>query len=221
MTEVATTVLEPARDLLSRAQDNTYRWPADFAGFHAALLLVCDGRSLHGTVEVAPGAQVFVELPGVEEDHTEWVHQQLSSVAMHRQPVPSGEGELRHVISYVDDPEQAEHPLGVKVAVADPLCSSYRIRDGRISEITRHPQTVTIRVQIQHRTETADGRFVPSHLVSTLSDPQTGQIRQVEVLDEEWTRLGDLVLPARRTVSTHTADGVTVRSIELSGHALR
>lgn len=209
-----------AADLLRRAHSTIYRWPPGFAGFRAALGLVVDGERWRGTVGVAPGPQVWLEVPGAGDEQLEWARRHLDSLVAHRQPATFAEGDGQYEISYAEDgSDGGADPRGVLLAVADRIDSTYRVQDDQITEITRRPPGVVVRVYPQHRVPVEDGRLLPRHLVSTLADPQTGRVRQVEVLDEQWGEMRDgLALPMRRRAITQTETGVAVRALEFEEH---
>src|SRR6185295_8638966 len=71
-----------ARDLLRRASEKTYRWPKDFKGFEADLVIGHQGRTANGTVRVKPGEDTAVTLP--DENLQEWAQGQIGMMAVHR-----------------------------------------------------------------------------------------------------------------------------------------
>ncbi len=66
----------------------------------------------------------------------------------------------------------------------------------------------------------AEGKFLPRSYLVHYWDAATGGLQKVETVQERWARVGKLDLPVRHTVSTASDAGLSVRSVELSGHTL-
>jgi Protein of unknown function (DUF3386) len=204
--------------LLARAQAGLYRWPEGFAGFSAEVRLRTPDGAGGGVVEVTGPDQVRLVLDGVAVEDRDWCERQLRSLVAHRWAASFEDNDGACEVSLVEP--EGSHSLGALVAVADRLQSTYRLRDGRIVEITRHPPRMTVRVYVQDHVLAPDGRMLPRHVTSTLSDPDSGAVRQVEILDQAWDTTGVVVLPVARRVVTVDENGARARSIELSEVAI-
>ncbi|GAA3121812.1 DUF3386 family protein [Streptosporangium carneum] len=207
--------MSPGSTSLERAKALLYRWPADFTGFSADLLLTDAALTFRGTVRIEAGrpAEPEITLEGASDEQVGWVARQLTSLVTHRS--------ARHEddeagLTVTED--STDHPLGVLVTTDDRFGSTYRIRGDWITEITRHTPSTTVRVYVVNRVTTSDGRFLPCHLAATLSDPETGAITGLELLDERYVEVDGVMLPARRSVVSQSSRGVVTRVVELGAH---
>ncbi|MEV8631196.1 DUF3386 family protein [Streptosporangium sp. NPDC051023] len=206
--------MSSASSALERARALIYRWPADFAGFSANLSLKDATHTFRGTARIGTdrSAEPEVTLEGASGEQVEWVTRQLASLVAHRRARRNDEAAPTLA------EESADHPLGVLVRTDDRFGSAYRVRGDWITETTRHTPSATVRVYVANRETTPDGRFLPCHLATTFSDPETGTITRLELLDERYVEVDGLMLPARRSVISQSSRGVVARVIELGAH---
>jgi hypothetical protein len=85
-----------ARQLLQEVHARMYKWPATFAGYRAALTVQEEERLWHGEVTVQPRQAVVVQLDS-DESVRAWVHESLSTQAMHLAHIPFAQGDGRYV----------------------------------------------------------------------------------------------------------------------------
>jgi hypothetical protein len=223
--EFATIVFSwpPARDepdtdavrLFQEAVANRAQW-VDFPGFQANIAGVVDDRPYSGKVTIDPAGKVDLTLddPTVKS----WVADQLASIIMHRQPTPANE---TPVLRFAQETGPAEHPLGTLLEFeGGRFASSYRIKDGRIRVVNRHlgPQNLTITVLDESRNP--EGKLLPQSYLVHYWDDASGNLERTESIQETWTRVGNLDLPTSHVVTSASPKGLSVRSIELSNHAL-
>ena len=117
-----------ARQLLQETHARMYKWPATFAGYRAVLTIQEEERLWHGEATVRPQQAVIVQLDSDESIRT-WVHESLSTQAMHLADIPFAQGDGRYILTF--DPQEAgtsRHPRGVRVLLhGGRLASWYRI----------------------------------------------------------------------------------------------
>jgi Protein of unknown function (DUF3386) len=204
-----------ARDLLRRAFEKTYRWPKDFTGFEADLILSHQGRAVKGTVRVKLGEDVTVTLP--DEDLKQWAQGQIGMMAVHRGPRTFEASDGRHKLTLG---EEDNHPLGRLVFIhGDGMNSRYRIREDRIQQIQRTPPHVKFTINVEESLPTKDGRFLTSRY-SVYYFSSDGQLRQVENYWDTPAQAGDLYLPGQRRVSFAENGEVVTRTLHFQGHRL-
>jgi hypothetical protein len=96
---------------------------------------------------VRPRRAVDVQLDGDERVRT-WVHESLSTQAMHLVDMPFAQGDGRYVLTF--DPQEAGtglHPRGVRVILhGGRLASWYRIHEQRYSQFGRTAPDGTRRI---------------------------------------------------------------------------
>lgn len=197
-----------ARDLLRRASEKTYRWPKDFAGFEAGLVISHQGRAVKGTVRVKLGEDVVVTLP--DEDIKQWAQGQIGMMAVHRGPRMFETADGRHKLTLGADDN---HPLGRMVLIhGDGMNSRYRIKEDRIQQIQRTPPHVKFTINVEDSLTTRDGKFLTSRYSVYYFSPD-GQLRQVESYWDTPALVGDLYLPGQRRVNCSENGEVVTRMI--------
>ena len=205
--------------MFEKALANRAPW-SDFPGFSAEVTGTLDGRAFSGKVNVTADGGVKAELDDAAA--RPWLEDQLGSIAMHRNSEndrgPSTD-KPKPVLRFADDDE--DHPLGRLLAFqGGRFASSYRVKDDRITVVNRHIGKQTMTITVLDDTKNAEGKYVPHSYLVHYWDALTGDLQRVETIQERWTRVGKLDLPTRHTVSTASNTGLSVRSFELSKHAL-
>jgi hypothetical protein len=204
-----------ARDLLRRASEKTYRWPKDFKGFEADLVIGHQGKTFKGTVRVKLGEDTAVTLP--DEDLKEWSQGQIGMMAVHRGPRTFETADGRHKLTLGEDDS---HPLGRLVLIhGDGMNSRYRIKEDRIQQIQRTPPHIKFTINVEDSLTTRDGRFLTSRYSVYYFSPD-GQLRQTESYWDTPALVGDLYLPGQRRVNLSENGGVVTRTILFQGHRL-
>lgn len=206
--------------MLRHAQEGTYRFPAGFAGFTARLLLVWEGGEAEGQVTALDPSKVEVHLEGPEPDR-EWASRELASLIAHRWPQTYESGDGRYPKE--SDPDDC-HPLGTLIKLrGDPLSSSYRVRDGQVTQINRHVGNGRFSIVIQARRTAprghADGRGVPTQFAVCHWDG-TGRLVRSDLYSDAYVEMNDLLLPERRRVVSADDQGLVAREMRLEQHSL-
>lgn len=206
-----------AHAVLRQAHEAGYKFPAGFAGFTATLTFIQDGAAVSGRVTVRAPRDIQFEIDA-DEAAIGWLKQEIGSMAGHRWPTSYEAGDGRWTLTLEDD---AGHPLGQTVTVHDdPFGSSYRVRDGQISEVNRQMGgtrfTITI---LQHQTA-ADGRNLPSVFTVAYWDVNEGRLTRSDAYTDRYATVSGASLPVGRRVVTSTDTGQTTREMILNGHEL-
>jgi hypothetical protein len=213
---MTTVHLDLADEHLRAAQEGGYHHPPGFAGFSATVAIQAGGETATGTVTIGPDAEPQLDLAG-SEDARAWAGRELASMAAHRRHRTYEEGDGRHGkrLGPAD-----EHPLGRRVELDDPLSSSFRVRDGQLTEITRSHGNRRFTIVIQDRVAAPDGRSVSTSFTVSYWDTDTGRLTRADTYADGYVERDGLLLPAFRQVATSDDDGLTVRRLELSDHRL-
>lgn len=214
---MALTEAPSAADALVRAaHDAGYRFPPGFPGFRATLTFARAGVRGSGTVVFAAGARPQIDIDLPEEDER-WLEHELGSLAGHRfhRAYEDADGPLDK-----DLRENDGHPLGPLVALDDPLDSTYRIADGRISEISRTHGGVRFTILIQERLDTGDGRSLSSAFTVFHWELGTRRLLRTDAYSDRHVEWRGVIVPARRRVATATDAGLVVRELVLGEHGL-
>lgn len=206
-----------AHALLRAAHEGGYRFPADFAGFSADVQIERNGDIETGRVTLRSPRDIAIET-NVDEETLGWLEHELASMAGHRWPTPYAESDGRWTLT---QEEGDGFPLGSLITVHDdPFRSSYRLRDGRISQVNRHMGPTRFSINIHEHTVLPDGRTLPTIFTVAFWDTAQGRLTRADEYRDRYIEVGGVQLPAERRILRFADDGVSVRTLTLSGHAL-
>ena len=206
-----------AHAALREAHEAGYKFPQGFAGFTASLTFVQDGEAVSGRVTVRAPRDIQFD---IEADDTAigWLKQEIGSMAGHRWPASYEAGDGRWTLTLEDD---AGHPLGQTVNVhEDPFDSSYRLRDGHISQVNRQMGGTRFTITILDHQTAADGRSLPSDFTVAYWDIAGGRLTRADAYTDRYATVAGTSLPVGRRVVTSTDTGQTTRELILNGHEL-
>jgi uncharacterized protein DUF3386 len=210
-----------ARQLLQEVHARMYKWPATFAGYRTVLTVQEEAHLWHGEATVRPRHAVDVQLDGDECVQT-WVHESLSTQAMHLVDIPFEQGDGRYVLTF--DPQEAgtgPHPRGVRVILhGGRLASWYRIQEQRYSQIGRTAPDGTRRINTIERYEAAaDGRLYATHyILAHFPAHGASLVGLTSYVNEFVEHQPALLLPSRRIILYVEGGYARARVITLSAH---
>lgn len=188
-----------AEAVMLRAHQARSGWETGFPGFSASVAATIDGDRVEGTVTVRPDGEVEVDLPAGPA--AEWVQRQLASIAMHR----TAGARDRYDVSFADG--ETDHPLGRLIRFHGGTTHSvYRIKDDVITEVHRQIEGQRFTISVTHTDRTPEGKTLTRHFNVSYWDAESGDLVSNDDFQDDWTRLGDFDLPARRLM-IHTAKG--------------
>lgn len=210
-----------AHEVLKEAHYGSYRFPAEFAGFTADFTAAEGGKDgftvVSGSLEVSDPRTIAVS--GAEGDLAEFVKKEVGSMAGHRWGTPYEQGDGRWTLTIADE---SEHPLGRLITVHDdPFKSSYRVRDGRITQVNRSMGPMSFTISMQSHTPATDGKQLPETFTVTFWDGRSGRLTRSDIYTDRYESVGGVTLPAERRVLSAEDDGITGREIRLSNWKLR
>jgi hypothetical protein len=216
--DVSTAATTTADDLLEAAHAAAYRFPKDFTGFTATLRTHAGEV---GTVTVTGPRAITVELP-THATEADWDREEITSMVGHRWASSYAEGDGRWA-KRLEANSAGETGQLVKI-LDDPFDSAYRIVDGAIAEVHRTMGDVRFTIAIADRVQTLDGRWLPSHFTvfhwKTADGEDARRLIRADQYRDEYVRVDDVYLPARRTVVSATDDGLITRACELVTHRM-
>jgi Protein of unknown function (DUF3386) len=210
-----------ARQLLQEVHARMYKWPTAFAGYRAVLTVQEEDCLWHGEATVQPPQAVVVQLDS-DESVRAWVHESLSTQAMHLADIPFAQGDGRYVLTF--DPQETgtgRHPRGVRVLLyGGRLASWYRIQEQRYSQIGRTAPDGTRRINTIERYEAAaDGRLYATHyILAHFPAHGASLIGLASYVNEFVEHQPGLLLPSRRTIWRVEGGRTRARVIALSAH---
>ncbi len=207
-----------ARDLLRRAFEATARWPKDFKGFTADLIVNVNGKETSGPVIVKGPREVSVQLSDGETP--KWAQDQLSMIAVHRGPRSFEESDGKYALTMEED----GHPFGTKLVIHGSN-SFYRIKDNRITQINRkmaHPgmSPFAFTINVEESTITQDQKNLTTKYTVYYYSPTDGKLTNVESFTDTHVRVGSSDLPATRRIISYEDGRVVVKSLIFKNHKL-
>jgi hypothetical protein len=206
-----------AYELLKGAQALRETFPMDFAGFKAELIFDDNGQIRSGSLDYQPAAGAKLTIAGLSDEANSWLTQQLNSLLSHRRASDFAKGEGRYPLSL---PPGDHSPLGRRVLINDKLKSSYRIRDGQITEVDR-TMGDRIVITILATRGTGNGKYLPHHFVVNTFDAKSGALSRTDMFTDEFAELDGVWLPSMRRVISAEAGKLTGRVIAIRNPQLR
>ncbi len=206
-----------AHDLLGQAHNAAYRFPEGFGGFEADLEFNCDGFVATGTVCVTSPRSINLDLD-VPEDDQKWLRQELGSIAGHRWNLPYERADGGNTLTLsAEDGDPSGRVIQVH---GDRFDSSYRVQQGEISQVNRAMGQMGFSIQIQNRVAASDGRTLPSDFTVLYWNTDDGRFSRADVYKDTYEDVEGVYLPVSRRIISADDEGVTVRQLRLSRHAL-
>ncbi len=202
-----------ATKLLAETRAKRASWGTEFPGFTADVALNADGTV--GTAKLRVATDGTAEWDGLDAAKFPWVKPLVKVNLEHRMPsIPASPTPCRF------GPDSGPHPLGREVIlIGDGMGSRYRIRDGQITVVNREGPGPKFTTTVLTTQKTPEGTYLPTSFVITFWS-KDGAISHSDHHTETTTRVGSFDLPSELRVVAATKDGVSVRTLKLTGHKL-
>jgi Protein of unknown function (DUF3386) len=207
---------QSADALLRQAHARAYRYPAEFKGFRAELTWRVDERSGAGGAVASPGPEIELGLDAPESDRA-WVERELRSIVAHRQASAYDERDGRHAKRTVD---HGAHPLGTLVELVDEYGSSYRVAGDQLSAVTRSIGDRRFTIVVHERAVMPDGTGLPTSFTVFYWNAESGRLSATEAYRDAAVEVDGVYLPQSREIVRGDDEGLSVRSLALTGHEL-
>ena len=208
---------QAAWELLRAASQARQTMPDGFKGFSADLVLGVDGENFTGKIEFLREGESKIEFGALPETQKSWFNDRLLNLIGHRRGGDWEKGDGRFPITF--SAEKPNH-YGVAVELNDRLQSRYRIKDGKVSEVTRTAGGTTFTISVLQTQEADAGKYLSNHFVVTYRDAQTLKPTMFEGYRDAYTRFEGVWLPKSRVV-VEIGDAIspTTRTIQLLNFA--
>ena len=204
-----------ARELLRRAFERTARWPADFNGFTANLAVNVDEKEFKGSVTVKSAQDVSVSFADAEIQ--KWAAGTIGMIAVHRGPRTFDQSDGKSVLTLDRGPV---HPMGQTIHIHDSLKSHYRVKDDRITQISRSMGPMKFTINVEDSALTQDNKYLTTRYTVYYFNAQGGALTNVESFMDTHVRVGRADLPASRRIISAENGVVSVKTIAFSNHQL-
>jgi len=207
-----------AKALLQDAFDKTSRWGETFPGITADLILNQNGTEYKGkvTIQSSKETDVSLEVGPEGEALLGWLKNQVGMMAAHRASRSFEESDGKYSITFAK--ELDVHPLGRQICIhGDGMHSRYRIKEGRIQQISRSMGKMRFTINIVESMTTKDNKFLTTQYVVYYFTPE-GQISQVENFTDTPFEICGVYLPGTRRIISAENGEVLVRVLEFKNH---
>jgi hypothetical protein len=153
-----------------------------------------------------------------DENLAAWAKQEIASIAGHRWPTDYAQSDGRWTLTI----EKAQDsPMGQLVTVhGDPFQSSYRVRDGRLFQVTRQMGETRFTISTLDYTTSADGRFLPAEFVVNYWNVEDGRLTRSDAYSDRYETVNDVTIPSYRRVVSAADQGLVAREVILSNITL-
>jgi len=201
--------------LLKSAHDARQVMPETFVGFDAKVSFVDDDKESQGTISFRTGEKAKLKIDGLSSEQFDWLQDKLLSLIGHRRGGDFRKRDGANPLTFAKEPE---NNFGRLIELNDSMNSSYRVKNGKVLEVTRCPGKVRFTISVIE-TQTADpGKYLANHFVVSYRDKKTNALQSVEGFRDSYKAVDGVWLPARRTVVSVTPEHITpqIRRIVLS-----
>ena len=206
-----------AHGLLKAAHESGYRFPSEFAGFSSDIEISVNGETRRGHVVLRSPRDLDLDIEA-DEATMGWVRHEIGSMVGHRWPTPYAESDGRWILTLE---EEAAHPLGQLIKVHDdPFDSSYRLRDGRITQVNRHMGPTRFSINIHEHALTADGRTLPSAFTVAFWNTEEGRLTRTDAYQDRYVEIGGIQVPEKRRILRAEDSCISVHEMMLSNYTL-
>jgi hypothetical protein len=202
-TEPAATAAKPqqadpaAYALLKKAHDSRQVMPADFPGFRSELVFQQGDQVWRGELIYRRQGETEVRLQGADEASLGWARGQILNLVGHRRGGDFAKGDGRHPLQLGPDDG---NPYGRLIVLNDGLQSSYRVRDNKVTEVTRTSEGSRFTISVLEAMDADDGKYLANHFLVTYRDAATGALQKFEGYRDGYSRIHGIWLPTSRTV---------------------
>lgn len=183
--------------LLKKAHDSRQVMPPDFDGFRAELTLQQGDRTLTGELVYRRKGETDVKLQGADAASLDWARAQLLNLVGHRRGGDFDQGDGKNPLELGP---RDDNPYGRLIVLHDALESSYRVKDGKVTEVTRTAGGSRFTISVIDTIDADDGKYLANHFVVTYRDAATGALQKFEGYRDSYARVNGVWLPTGRTV---------------------
>lgn len=191
-----------AYDLLKSAHDNRQVMPENFAGFSAKVMYKKDGVAHNGTLVYRRKGKTEIEFPGLTKEDFSWLEDKVLNLIGHRRGGDFNRGDGRHALSLGKLPV---NNFGTLVELNDGMKSNYRVKDNKVTEVTREMGDTRFTIAVIETMEADAGKYLANHFIVTYRSAKTGDLTMLEGYRDNYAKVDGVWLPVMRFVFTSKA----------------
>lgn len=213
------TAVDPvAWNLLKSTRDTRYYFGANVSGFTADVVLNDNGKIAKGVINYDVGQGADLQIKEGDAANKPWGIATIVNLLGHRRNRKFEEGDGRHPITFAEDDHS---PAGRRVLLSDPMKSSYRIRDGRVTQVDRTAGQDHFVISVMEEMPASAGRFLPRHFTVTYFDAKTGAVKRTETFTDEYMEVDGVWFPSSRRLLLAENGEVVTRIVEFRNPRIR
>jgi Protein of unknown function (DUF3386) len=226
-TSGATTQLGPetrkadpvARNLLKQTRETRYYFPPQFVGFTSDVVINDNGKIARAVINYDVGGGADLQFKGGEVDETSpWTLEAVLNIIRHRRSSDFESRDGRYPICFAEDDKV---PAGRRVAVDDAMKSSYRIFDGRVTEVDRTLGDERFIISVLEEVPAGQGRYLPRHFTVSYFNAKTGELKHTDTYTDEYHQVDGLWFPASERIVRAESGKVITRIIAFQNPRIR
>lgn len=193
--------------LLKAAHDNRQVMPADFGGFEATLSYRDGDQTKTGKLIYRRQGKTDILVDGLPEDDAAWLQDKVMNLIGHRRGGDFARGDGKNALTLAEGDNNA---FGQLIRLNDGLGSEYRVKDGKVDEVTRTLGGMKFTITVLDTMTTEAGKYLANHFLVSYRDEKTNELKKVEGYRDSYAQLDGVWLPTGRIVY-EMADTVSPR----------
>jgi hypothetical protein len=191
--------------LLKAAHDARQVLPEDFPGLTAKVVFH-DGEKTHeGTLRYTREGGAELKIEGPAKAESEWLTDQVQSILGHRRGGDFAKGDGRHPLTLGAD----KNAFGQLINLNDRMQSSYRVKDNKVTEVTRVAGGSRFTISVIQTMSTGAGKYLSTHFSVVYRDEKTGALQLVQAFRDKFSQIGTAFLPIERVVMSFEPEKIT------------
>jgi hypothetical protein len=183
--------------LLKEAHDARQVMPPTFPGFRCDLVFQQGDDVFRGELVYRRQGETEVRLPGADAASLEWARGQILNLVGHRRGGDFAQGDGKYPLQL--GPED-HNSYGRLILVNDESRSSYRVRDHRVTEVTRTMEGSRFTISVIESMDADPGKYLANHFLVAYRDAATGALQKLEGFRDSYDHVQGVWLPTSRTV---------------------
>jgi hypothetical protein len=186
-----------AYTLLKAAHDARQVLPVDFGGYSAKVKYRDGATTLEGTVRLERGKKLEISFPTAIGDDKDWIEDTVGNIIGHRRGGTFATGDGKNPLTLGDS-----NGFGQLVELHDRFNSSYRVQDGKVTEVTREMGDSRFTISVVQTQEADPGKYISNHFTVAYRSKTTGDLQKVDAFHDDYANWNRVWVPASRTVLT-------------------
>jgi hypothetical protein len=183
--------------LLEAAHEARQVLPANFGGYTANVTYRDGATVIKGNVKLEGGKKLEINFPTATGDDKDWIEDTVGNIIGHRRGGSFAQGDGKNPLTLGDT-----NSFGQLIELHDGFNSSYRVKDGKVTEVTREIGNSRFTISVIETMEADKGKYISNHFSVAYRDKTTGALQKVDGFHDDYANWNGAWVPASRTVMT-------------------